>query len=291
MKRLAPTLQNGYGIKFENGGQTAFRITLFALLEALNIVPPKIPTGLINVEGMPFPVAYKTLIATAEEYFQKQPELQAAFLRDRDRHQRAYADAEALSLYEGCITSILNRPIDISVALASYLARDYLFKYPFKTEDLLSHMPAFAVMFFLDDPPLAPASRFRLTMRLYDPIRQNVEAAFPNKAIAKALRIKTDRDFLDTDIVQDVTFGFPYQGTRHRVVALTFDDAEAVSIRIRLHRQAGFTLAKNMAGLAASDPKVAADISSFLAHPGGCVVQSDKDGNVIRFVDASMLRN
>ena len=105
--------------------------------------------------------------------------------------------------------------------------------------------------------------------------------------ISKALRIKTGGDFLDCDIIHDITFGFPFAGSRHRVVALTFDNAQTVGARAILHRQVGITLAAKLQTAATSDLSIANDISGYLAHRGGCVVQCNRAGEVIDFFDLS----
>jgi hypothetical protein len=47
----------------------------------------------------------------------------------------------------------------------------------------------------------------------------------------------------------------------------------------------GGTLAIKLQAAALADPNVARDIAPFLTHPGGCVVQSNKSGEVVDFFD------
>ena len=287
MNNLVPQLHSKSEIVFSNNGETALRISPFGLLESLNIVLPKPPSPPGNISGKPFLEVYKTLIGFAESYFEKMPQLQLKFLLEQDAKERSYVDPQALPLYEACITSVLKRPIDVTRALVSYLAHDYFLKFPFKKQDLLNHMPSFCVMFFQDFSAMAPASRFRLSIRLYDSIRQKMGGVPDDPVISKAFKIKTDGDLLDTEIVQDVTFGFPFGGIRHRVVALTFDEANVVGARALFHKQVGATLATKLKTAAAADRNVARDITPFLTHPGGCVVQSNKSGDIVDFYDLS----
>ena len=147
-----------------------------------------------------------------------------------------------------------------------------------------------ACIFFCDVPAESPVSRFRLSKRMFDFIQPKMQKFPEYERKAPALKLKNDRDFLDTDIIQEITYGFPFQGTRHRVVALTFDRADYLESRAILHRQAGISWAKKCI----DDKFVREVVKPFLTHPGGLVLQFDKTGAIVKVADlqnrfASML--
>jgi hypothetical protein len=287
MGNLIPLLHSRSGIAISDNGKTAFRISPFGLLEALNVVIPP-PPNPPSLRGKSFIDTYKELVGYAERFFGKLPQLQMKALQERDANERTFIDPQASTLYDTCVTSVLNRKINVTRELSSHLARDYFFKFPFKKQELLGFMPYFCSIFFQETSPMAPASRFRLSMRLYDSIREKLGESATSPVISRAFKIKSEGDLLDTEIVQDVAFGFPYGGIRNRVVALTFDDAKVVGARALFHKQVGAILSSKLRAASAADPNIASDVACFMTHPGGCVVQSDKSGNIVDFYDLNM---
>jgi hypothetical protein len=119
-----------------------------------------------------------------------------------------------------------------------------------------------------------------ISKRIYELIQNKMEQLPEHSEISASLKLKPWKDFLDTDIIQEITFGYPYGGMRNRVVVLTFDNAQALGHRAQLHRQVGLTLAKKC------EPDLLANtLSPFLTHPGGCVVQCDKTGAIVSILD------
>jgi len=80
-----------------------------------------------------------------------------------------------------------------------------------------------------------------------------------------------------------VTYGFPLDGQRHRVVALTFDQAKVVETRACLHRQVGLSMATKYTGA----ELLRTVVQLFLAHPGGLIIQCDQAGTIVETIDLS----
>jgi hypothetical protein len=271
------------GLQFNDGGQRAFRITPFGLLEALGIVPPKPPETRFDFDTKAPNQIYSALVDSAKAFYSTQPQLQKDFLLEKHDEQRGFTTPQAMWLFDTCVTSVLNRDVDLTGAIASFLAHDYFFNYQFTPRTFKRLIPLLACMFFIDAPQEGPASRFRISKRMHDQIQGNLQYLPEYPKIAPALKMKAWKDLLDTDIIQDITFGFPYEGTRHRVTALTFDNAETLEQRAILHRQVGISLAKKCV----APDLVANVIKPYLAHPGGCIVQFDELGAIVRFIDLS----
>lgn len=242
LNALVPTLRSR-GLEFGLRNSTAIRISPFALLEALGIVVTMPPRPDLKWRGRDPKDIHRDLFDNACGFFRNLPELQEGHLRQKLAEQVAYVIPEARPLFDTCVTGILNRGIDINGVFATFLAADYFFKYPFTRDAFVAMGAFFGAAFFVDAPDESPVSRFRLTMRMFDLIRGNIRSMPEYKERARALSVKHSRDLLDTDIVQDVTEGYPYKGLRHRVVALTFDDAKIVEARACLHRQVGLSMA------------------------------------------------
>lgn len=279
---LIPQLRAS-GLEFGLGNPTAIRVSPFALLEALGVVPTMPPKPVVNFSHKNPNEVYRQIFDYACKYFRGLPELQYAYLRQKQKEQAAYVIPEALDLFNVCVTGILDRDLDLNGVFATFLAGDYFFKYPF-TRDIFISMGAFlGAAFFSDVPEQSPVSRFRVSMRMYDLLRSNIQAFPGSEKYASAFKVKSERDFLDTDIVQDVTYGYPYGGERHRVVALTFDNAKIVEARALWHRQVGFSLAKKCTGA----DFIREVVTPFLTHRGGIVIQSDASGTIIDSIDLS----
>ena len=279
LRRLIPEMQHR-GLQFGKVG-TAIRVSPFGLLEALGIVvlmPPKIQIQWSTSEPRE---VYRHLFDSACEFFRQLPQLQTAHLWKMHDEQIAYVNPEARPLFDVCVTSILERDADLTGVLAAFLASDYFFKYPFTRDQFVKMGGFFASAFFSDVPAESPASRFRLSKRMFDFIRPQMQSLPEYKREAPALKIKDARDFLDTDIIQEITYGFPFQGARHRVVALTFDDAGYLVTRAHLHRQAGVSWGAKCT----SDQFVREVVKPFLTHPGGLVLQFDKTGAIVNVAD------
>ena len=280
--KLIPQLR-AEGLEFGLGNPTAIRVSPFALLEALGVVPTMPPKPVVNFSHKNPNEVFRQIFDYACNFFRRLPELQDSYLRQKQREQVAYVIPEALDLFNVCVTRILDRDIDINSVFATFLAGDYFFKYPF-TRDIFIAMGAFlGAAFFSDVPENSPVSRFRLSMRMHDLIRNDMQAFPGYEKHAAALKIKSDRDLLDTDIIQDVTYGYPYGGERHRVVALTFDSAKVVESRALWHRQVGFSMAKKCTGA----DFIREVVNPFLSHPGGIVIQCDASGAIVDVVDLS----
>jgi hypothetical protein len=277
LRSLIPALRDR-GVEFGLGSLTAVRISPFGLLEALGVVPTMPPQRKLDFRGKQPKDVYLELFAHAREFFRKQPELQRDFLERKHQEQLAYLAPEARGLFEVCVTGVLKRGIDVTGLFATFLAEDYFLKYPFTREEFGMMGEFFAAMFFCDVPEHSPTSRFRLSMLMFNFLRRGIQSQPGFDRRGAAFNVKSDRDLLDTDIVQELTYGFPFDGTRHRVVALTFDQASVVKDRACWHRQVGI-------GLAA---KCSASVTQpFLSHPGGLIVQSDPTGAVIEMIDLS----
>lgn len=284
LRTLIPELRSRLGLEFWTGSLTAIRVSPFALLEALGIVP-MMPTKLDADFAKHSPKEiFKQLFDDACAFFRNQPELQATYLHQKHDEQLAYINAEAIPLFEVCVTGLLNRDLDMTEVFASFLATDYLFKYQFKREEFIAMGQLLAAAFFTDFPEQAPASRFRLSMRMFDYLRSDLQSLPGHAAFAAALKIKSSKDFLDTDIIQEITYGFPHENTRHRVVALTFDKAKVLESRAIWHRQAGIAFAAKFTG----EEAMREIVRPYFMHPGGLVVQSDPTGAIVDVVD---LRN
>jgi hypothetical protein len=279
---LIPQLRAG-GLEFGLGNPTAIRLSPFALLEALGVVPTMPPKPVVNFTHKNPNEVYRQIFDYACNYFLGLPELKDAYLRQKQKEQAAYIIPEALDLFNVCVTGILDRDLDINSVFATFLALDYFFKYPF-TRDIFISMGAFlGAAFFSDVPEQSPVSRFRVSMRMYDLLRSNLQAFPGSEKYAAAFKVQSERDLLDTDIIQDVTFGFPYGGERHRVVALTFDNAKIVEARALWHRQVGFSMAKKCTGA----DFIRQVVNPFLSHPGGIVIQTDASGAIVDAIDLS----
>ena len=277
LRSLVPALADR-GLEFGLGNPTAVRISPFGLLEGLGVVPKMPPFRKIEVRGKEPKDVYLELFDYAREFFRMLPELQRDFLERKHQEQLAYLNPEARSLFEICVTGILKRDLDMNGLLATFLAEDYFLKYPFTRSEFDFMGQFLAALFFCDIPEHSPASRFRLSMLLYNFIREAMKSQPGYDQRAPAFKVKSDRDLLDADIVQEVTYGFPLDGMRHRVVALTFDQARVVEDRACWHRQAGLSLAAKCSATVAQP---------FLAHPGGMIVQSDPTGAIIEMIDLS----
>ena len=271
------------GIQFNDGGLRAFRITPFGLLEALGIVPQKPPETQFDFAKKAPNQIYKELVDSAQAFFSTQPQLQKDFLLRKHDEQRRFTTPEAMWLFDACVTSVLNRDVDMTGAIASFLAHDYFFNYQFPPSVFKKLIPLLACMFFIDAPQEGPASRFRISKRMHDMVQGNLQHFPDYPKIAQALKIKPWKDRLDTDIIQDITFGFPYEGTRHRVLVLTFDKAQTLEKRAIFHRQVGISLAKKCM----APDLVTNVIKPYLVHPGGFIVQFDELGAIVRFIDLS----
>jgi hypothetical protein len=281
LRNLIPGLQSRLGLEFGTGSLTAIRVSPFALLEALGIVPT-MPAKL----GADFAThspkeIFKKLFDDACAFFRIQPELQSDYLRQKHDEQLGYINAEAVPLFEVCVTGILNRGLDLTEVFASFLATDYLFKYEFKRDEFIAMGQLLAASFFTDFPEQAPASRFRLSMQMFNLLRANLQSQPDYETLAAALKIKSKRDFLDTDIVQEIAYGFPHESVRHRVVALTFDNADVLKSRAIWHRQAGNAFAGKFTG----EEAMREVVRPYLRHPGGLVIQSDPTGAIVNVVD------
>jgi hypothetical protein len=282
LNALIPALRSR-GLEFGLSDLTAIRISPFALLETLGVVPTMPPKPDLKWRGRDPKEIYRELFDYACEFFRNLPELQDGRLRQKHAEQVAYVTPEARPLFDTCVTGILNRGIDITGVFATFLADDYFFKYPFTRDAFIAMGAFFGAAFFSDVPEESPVSRFRLTMRMFDLIRENMRALPGYEQQARALSVKNSRDLLDTDIVQDVTYGYPHKGLRHRVVALTFDEAKIVEVRACLHRQVGFSMAAKCTGA----DFVRTVVQPFLAHPGGLVIQCNQAGAIFATVDLS----
>jgi hypothetical protein len=260
---------------------TAVRLSPFGLLEALGIVVPMPPMIQVEWATSGPKEIYSHLFKSADEFFRQLPKLQISHLRKMHDEQIAYVNSEARSLFEMCVTGILARDIDLNGVLSTFLASDYFFKYQFNRDQFAKMSEFLACAFFCDVPAESPVSRFRLSKRMFDFIQPKMRLLPEYERKSSALKIKNDRDFLDTDIIQEITYGFPFEGTRHRVVALTFDSAECLEARALLHRQTGICWARKCT----SDKFVSEVVKPFLSHPGGLVLQVDKTGAIINVVD------
>lgn len=267
------------GLSFGKGG-TPIRISPFGLLEALGIVVPAPPLLPVDWRKEPMEV-YGQIFDAAQNHFRNLPALQSSHLEKMRRAQLAYVIPEARPLFDVCVTSVLARPVDLTAVLASFLAADYFFKYQFTPAQFQKMAQFLAAAFFIDVPAESPTSRFRLSKRMLDLIQPKMQVLPEHQERAPALTLKNDRDFLDTDIIQEITYGFPFEGARHRVVALTFDSARSLEIRAQLHRQVGISWGAKCR----SDDVVRHAVMPYLAHPGGLVLQFDRAGRVVGEVD------
>jgi hypothetical protein len=279
LRRLIPEMKRR-GLDFGAVG-TAVRLSPFGLLEALGIVVPMPPMIQVEWATSGPKEIYSHLFKSADEFFRQLPKLQISHLRKMHDEQIAYVNSEARSLFEMCVTGILARDIDLNGVLSTFLASDYFFKYQFNRDQFAKMSEFLACAFFCDVPAESPVSRFRLSKRMFDFIQPKMRLLPEYERKSSALKIKNDRDFLDTDIIQEITYGFPFEGTRHRVVALTFDSAECLEARALLHRQTGICWARKCT----SDKFVSEVVKPFLSHPGGLVLQVDKTGAIINVVD------
>jgi hypothetical protein len=276
--RLIPQLRSR-GFDFGEAG-TVVRITPFGLLEALGIRIHKPPQRTVTV-GDP-KLVYKELFEHALVYFQALPELQPDHLRKKYDEQILFLDPEARPLFDICVSGFFKRDLNLTSLLATFLAQDAFLNYPFSLTDFRAMLKIMASWYFIDEPPEAPASRFRVSVRMHYLLKAMNPESPPPESFVKALRLKNDRDYLDTDIIQELTYGFPFEGNRRRVIALTCDDAETVEIRARHHRNMGHALADR---LFQSDPITRQAARSFLDHPGGLIIQVAEDGNILKCVD------
>ena len=279
MRTVMSRLRSHYQLSVDE--ITAIRVTPFGFLECLGVIPPKPPEVTFSFEGKPPKEIYAELIDFARDFFSQQPTLGRAHLQKKHDEQQKYVVPETEALFETCVTSILEREIDLTAALSSFLAHDYFFKYRFPTETFIRMLPMLIPAFFIDVPSEAPASRFRLSKRLYEAIEGKLNSLPEYSEVSSSLKLKPWQDFLDTDIIQEITFGYPIGGKRERVIVLTFDSADVLRQRAELHRQTGLSFAKkcNSADLRSGV------ISKFLDHPGGYVVQCDATGDIIRVID------
>jgi hypothetical protein len=259
---------------------TPIRISPFGLLETLGIVVPIPPANQVDWTGEPMAI-YQQIFGAAQRHFRNLPILQVPHLEVMRDAQLAYVAPEARSLFDVCVTAVLSRPVDMNAVFASFLASDFFFKYQFTPAQFQKMAQFLAAAFFIDVPPESPTSRFRLSKRMFDLIQPKMQVLPEYQERASALKLKNDRDFLDTDIIQEITYGFPFEGARHRVVALTFDSARSLEFRAHLHRQVGISLGAKCT----VDAVVRNAVRPFLTHAGGLVLQFDKAGQIIGEAD------
>lgn len=279
MQTLVPAVQH---LDYDFGAAgMAVRLSPFGLLEALGIVPIRPPWPTVTDPSTDPRVTYEEIFNYAKDKFRSHPEMQIDHMRRKLADQLDYVVPEARPLFDSCVTGILSRDIDFTEIFSSFLAQDFVFKFPFDRKQFEAMAPMLAVWFFTDFPEGSPASRYRITKRMWDFFYSTIPKGVENRELTRAHKLKTDSDFLDTDIVQDVTFGFPFDGVRHRVIALTFDDAGVVSSRAEMHRQCGFAMASLHDGGKAN----LSVIRPFWDHPGGVIIQCDSAGNILAVVD------
>ena len=280
LANLIPRLQQ-CGFQFGTGDSTAIRIGPFGLLEVLGL-KPRMPHSRQFPVGRRDPKAvYKEIFEYALDHFLKLPELQGGYLRQKHDEHLPYLNAQARPLFEVCVTGILDRELDMTSIFATFLATDFFLKQPLSSEDFVAMMPVLAPLFFVDLPEHSPTSRYRLSVRMFNHIKHSLQSLPGYELEVKAQGIKNQRDLLDTDIVQEITYGFPLEGRRHRVVALTFDNANVLQRRARHHRQVGISINSKFQ----SDPAMIEIARAFLTHPGGVIVQSDESGAIVNLID------
>ncbi len=277
---LVPELRN-LGFRFGEAENTALRISPFGLLEVLGIRPKTPRPQDFRVRGRDPKFVYEEIFGYARNHFASLPELQRGFLLQKHEEQLTYVHPQVLPLFEECVTEVLARDIDVTDLLAAFLATDYFFKQPFPKEDFISMLPIFSCMFFMDLPENSPTSRFRISVRVFNHIKAAMQGMPAHEEAIQALGLKNQEDFLDTDIIQDLTYGFPYAGGRHRVIVLTFDKAKVLLHRALFHRQLGDAIAKRYQ----SSPEMQAIVESYISHPGGIIVQADQTGHILKIVD------
>ena len=269
------------GLSFGQAQGTAFRISPFLVMEGLGVVAPTLPRPTVSFSARDPKEVYRQIFEYACDCFSKSPELGIERLRAKRAEKLQYLEPEARELFGMCVSSVIDRQGDFGVILSTFLAQDYFLKYQLPKEVFLAMGEFFGALFYVDMPELSPVSRFRLSMRMHDYLRSDVESQLGYEEVAPAFKIKSSRDMLDTEIIQDVTFGYPYDGGRRRVVVLTLDSAKYVMERAIFHRQVG----AKWAGKYVSADYMRQVVKPFQAHPGGVVVQFDRNGSILEAID------
>jgi len=277
----------------KNSEITAFKLTPFGLLEFLGIVPPH-PTSIeipdnISELGNSRAIA-DHIIAAVKDFYSTCDELKLHNLMAKCTEQEAYVEYEAKPLFDICVKNLLNQP-NIEEVIAGFLAFDYLYKYRFNSELEKIMLQYLSVHFFLDDAFSSSLSKFRLSKRVWDKIREDLVKQYKNneeklkviEVYTKSMKIKNQRDFLDGDLVHSIAYGHEYNGQRCRVVALTCDDAFNVCDRVVLHRLVGDVIYNNC------DKNVKALFEKMAQHKGGFVVTCNDDGHFTKILDISQL--
>jgi hypothetical protein len=280
-------------IYLKNSEITAFKLTPFGLLEFLGIVPPhppsiEIPDDILCTENSRAISDY--IITSAKYFYSTCDELKLHNLNAKCTEQEAYVEYEAMPLFDICVKNILKQP-NIEEVIAGFLAFDYLYKYRFNAVLEKIMLQYLSVHFFMDDIFSSSLSKFRLSKRVWDKIREDLIKKYKNnedklkviEIYTKSMKIKNQRDFLDGDLVHSIAYGHEYNGQRCRVVALTCDDAFNVCDRVVLHRLVGDVIYDNC------DKNVKALFEKMAKHKGGFVVTCNDDGHFTKTLDISQL--
>ncbi len=277
----------------KNSEITAFKLTPFGLLEYLGIVPPH-PTSIeipanISESANSRAIADHIIIA-AKAFYSACDELKLRNLKAKCAEQEAYVEYEARPLFDICVKNILDQP-NIEEVIVGFLAFDYLYKHRFNVELEKIMLQYLSVHFFMDDAFSSSVSKFRLSKRVWDKIREDLVKQYKNdeeklkliEIYTNSMKIKNQRDFLDGDLVHYIAYGHEYNGQRCRVVALTCDDSFNVCDRVVLHRLVGDVIYNNC------DKNVKALFQNMAKHKGGFVVTCNDDGHFTKILDISQL--
>lgn len=243
---------------FNRDGNYGFKLTPFALLEAIGIIPPKIynidlPPNIIENNCATSIADY--LVTKSIDFYSNSPDLLGDKIISKAHEQRKYVQGESLEFYDKIIIETLDEN-GYREFLIKQLSMDYLMKYDYPNEIIDTMISFFGSQFFMNDVISNNISKFRLAKKLwsilYNKIQHNNKT--PQNILAtlkRAMEIDKHQDYLDCEIIHFACLGTSNNGEVLPVVSCSMDKPEIIIPRIVIYKS---TIELFRMGLANSNP-------------------------------------
>lgn len=250
-------------------GSSGFCMTPFQTLEVLGTRLPEVEVPVQPRKGVEASAIVGSVVDEALAAYAALPELSQPSLGARADERRSFLPEEGRALFDMCVLGPVRQP-GITGQIASALAWDHALKavYP---KDIANDVDNFLASLLLVAGH-SNISRFRIAKRMWDFFYARGRLIVPEAAdgiadAAKAMRLKTRRDFLDCDLIHLACFGW----FEDDVVVLTSDPPDAILSRIAVYK--GMVQAA-----AANAPDMEPD--RLPAVRPGLIVRCEPDGEI-----------
>jgi hypothetical protein len=266
VKKLNAEIESAQVVRAETFG---FCMTPFQTLEVLGTKLPEIALVPKYQKGQSASDLVGSVIDEATAAYLALPELSQEVLEARATERRSYLPEEGTELFDLCILGPLGRA-DLRSQIASALAWDHGLKaiYP---KAIARDVDTFLASLLLVKGH-SNISRFRVAKRLWDGFYARARTLVPSAAdeidkAARAMKLKSRRDFLDCDLIHLACFGWFDED----VIVLTCDPPETILVRIAVYKGMVEAVAANAPDLDTHDlPMVRA----------GLIVRCERDGSI-----------